>query len=273
MSESTWNPFLQLVRPSQWKIKKQSRLLLGRYRRIETEWWPNQSAKESTIFAPPPLIVTGSSFPLKRTQPTKSLAAFQEWKKKISVKTNLSFFFSLLVYLKDFHVLFFFHPLLLSCVPFILLLSDPSPVQRWILLSCECLILFYFSTLLYTTFSLGSCYFSTLTRDMLLYTTLLCFRSRGKVVSHPPPQCVDFLFPVICFFVYFFQICFYNYYTRSCVKSLLPPSTCFFFSSWFSSFLWFHRKSYTTNPIFNRCVFFNSIILVRDGKSKKKKTK
>ena len=167
----------------------------------------------------------------------------------------------------------FFHPLLLSCVPFILLLSDPSPVQRWILLSCECLILFYFSTLLYTTFSLGSCYFSTLTRDMLLYTTLLCFRSRGKVVSHPPPQCVDFLFPVICFFVYFFQICFYNYYTRSCVKSLLPPSTCFFFSSWFSSFLWFHRKYYTTNPIFNRCVFFNSIILVRDGKSKKKKDK
>ena len=124
MSESTWNPFLQLVRPSQWKIKKQSRLLLGRYRRIETEWWPNQSAKESTIFAPPPLIVTGSSFSLKRTQPTKSLAAFQEWKKKISVKTNLSFFFSLLVYLKDFHVLFFF-----------ILFFYPASLS-----SCSCLI-------------------------------------------------------------------------------------------------------------------------------------
>ena len=190
MSESTWNPFLQLVRPSQWKIKKQSRLLLGRYRRIETEWWPNQSAKESTIFAPPPLIVTGSSFSLKRTQPTKSLAAFQEWKKKISVKTNLSFFFSLLVYLKDFHVLFFF-----SSSSFILRPFHLAPVWSVACATMDSSLVWMFDFILlfnfvvHHIFSRFVLFFDINSRHAFVYNTIVFSFERKSCIPPTPSMC------------------------------------------------------------------------------------
>ena len=190
MSESTWNPFLQLVRPSQWKIKKQSRLLLGRYRRIETEWWPNQSAKESTIFAPPPLIVTGSSFPLKRTQPTKSLAAFQEWKKKD--------------FSKDEPLIFLFSPSVPQRLPCPLFFSSSSFILRpfhlapvWSV-ACATMdsslvwmfdFILLFNFVVHHIFSRFVLFFDINSRHAFVYNTIVFSFERKSCIPPTPSMC------------------------------------------------------------------------------------
>ena len=190
MSESTWNPFLQLVRPSQWKIKKQSRLLLGRYRRIETEWWPNQSAKESTIFAPPPLIVTGSSFSLKRTQPTKSLAAFQEWKKKD--------------FSKDEPLIFLFSPSVPQRLPCPLFFSSSSFILRpfhlapvWSV-ACATMdsslvwmfdFILLFNFVVHHIFSRFVLFFDINSRHAFVYNTIVFSFERKSCIPPTPSMC------------------------------------------------------------------------------------